>query len=59
MANVYVPSLLFQTHLAVPTSFWQLVQLVEGCAAVSQLIVVTAAAGRSGDGEGAHRRADG
>ena len=40
-----MPSLLFQTHLAVPTRLWQVVQSAEGCAAVSQLMVgVTAAA---------------
>src|SRR5438477_4101106 len=42
---VYVPSLLFHTHFAVPTSCWHVVQFAEGCAAVSQLIVVAAAAG--------------
>src|SRR3954454_12898446 len=42
-ASVYVPSLLFQTHLAVPTSCWQVVQFADGCPAVSQLIVAVAA----------------
>ena len=38
-----MPSLLFHTQLAVPTSCWQVVHDADGCAAESQLIVGVAA----------------